>query len=89
MNMNQLVVHSRLRRVIHRRRGTLGRPPFSGGNSGAGTETEIAGGEAGFAGSGAAESCEAWEGESMMGGRTPEFCGGKGVDICATAQNQV
>lgn len=84
--MNQLVVHSRPRRVSHRRRGMFGRTVSSDGCSDA--FTEMGAGAAGVDGSDlAAGSCEAWEGASMMGGRTPEFCGGKGVDICATAQN--
>jgi hypothetical protein len=62
----------------------------SGGSSGAGTELgPCAGVIAGGSVTALAASDVAWEGESMMGGRTPEFCGGRFKDICATAQNQV
>ncbi|BEU71955.1 hypothetical protein MAFF211271_15100 [Ralstonia syzygii subsp. indonesiensis] len=87
MNMNQLVVHSRARRVIHSPRGMFGRTLSSGGNSGAGTGMGVA--AAGGCVAVSAGSGVTWEGESMMGGRTPEFCGRGSMDICATAQNQV
>lgn len=60
--MNQLVVHSRPRRMIHSPRGTFGRTPSSGGSSGAGTGTGIA--AAGGCVAGSAGSGVAWEGRA-------------------------